>query len=127
MKRASFAAGLALATVGGAMLLAAEPAPTREEVCVPHYSLHRRMPLAESERIKRQWMRTQHPGEFMGAYELDHIVPLCLGGSNSLDNLQLQPWPEAKEKDELEAKACRMVCAGEVSIEEARSWFKRTH
>ena len=32
-------------------------------------------------------------------YELDHIIPLCLGGSpTDPSNLQLKPWDEATRK-----------------------------
>jgi hypothetical protein len=56
------------------------------------------------------------------AYELDHIVPLALGGHpRALDNLQLQPWPEAKRKDRLEVKLQCLVCSGQVSLEEAQT------
>jgi hypothetical protein len=52
------------------------------------------------------------------AYEVDHLVPLCLGGSNELANL----WPERShaEKDRVEARLCRRVCAGEVSLDWAQ-------
>ena len=56
-------------------------------------------------------------------YEIDHFVPLCLGGSNGIRNL----WPEyrgvrpgVEEKDRLEAALCRRVCAGEEGLEEAQ-------
>jgi hypothetical protein len=56
------------------------------------------------------------------AYQLDHIVPLCLGGSpDDPHNLQLQPWAEATRKDRLEVQACRCVCAGVVPLAEARA------
>jgi len=56
------------------------------------------------------------------AYELDHIVPLALGGQpRSLDNLQLQPWPEAKRKDRLEVKLQCLVCSGQVPLIEAQN------
>ncbi len=58
-------------------------------------------------------------------YELDHVVPLELGGA-PLDeqNLQLQPWAGscgAKAKDRLEYELSRRVCAGEVSLDQARA------
>jgi hypothetical protein len=59
-------------------------------------------------------------------YEDDHDLPLCLGGSDSIQNR----WPEllqgkwnAHIKDKLEAEACREVCDNEVSLAEAQSWF----
>ena len=55
-------------------------------------------------------------------YELDHIVPLALGGHpRALDNLHLQPWPEARRKDRIEVKLQCLVCSGQVSLLEAQT------
>ena len=55
-------------------------------------------------------------------YELDHIVPLALGGHpRALDNLQLQPWPEARRKDRIEVKLQCLVCSGQVSLGKAQT------
>ena len=57
-------------------------------------------------------------------YELDHIVPLELGGApDDSKNLQLQPrWGEcnADDKDRLEAELGRQVCAGDMTLVEAQ-------
>jgi hypothetical protein len=57
-------------------------------------------------------------------YELDHIVNLSIGGApRPLDNLRLQPWdgPDgAKVKDELEVRLQRLVCTGQLPLEEAQ-------
>src|SRR5215472_6356118 len=50
-------------------------------------------------------------------YELDHKIPLCLGGADSLENLQLQPWPEAVAKDEDEIDLCKAARAGALTRE----------
>lgn len=59
------------------------------------------------------------------SYELDHRVPLALGGHpRSLANLQLQHWdgPDgAKSKDRLEKRLQTLVCAGSVPLDEARA------
>lgn len=59
-------------------------------------------------------------------YEVDHRVPLCLGGSDDDANLWAQPrrsiepvW-NAERKDELEARLCKMVCVGEIEITQAQ-------
>jgi hypothetical protein len=56
-----------------------------------------------------------------GAYELDHLIPLELGGSNDVKNL----WPEAapgyREKDIEENFLHREVCSGRMSLEVAQA------
>jgi len=82
-----------------------------------------RMPYANSHAIKLEMMAHQHPGEPLSAYELDHIIPLCLGGSNDRSNLQIQPIDEARAKDDLEAQACHEVKTGRVPLATALTWF----
>ena len=59
-----------------------------------------------------------------GDYELDHIVPLALGGHpRKLSNLMLQPWdgPQgAHMKDILEARLLHLVCSGDVTLTDAQ-------
>lgn len=97
---------------------------TNNDICTPGYAAAHRMSESESQSIKRSLLPAGHR---MYEYELDHIIPLCLGGINDRSNLQMQPIDEAREKDKLERKACRMVCRGEIGLDEARSWFRRTH
>lgn len=60
---------------------------------------------------KRAIMRAYGLGNRRSAdFELDHRVPLCLGGADVVANLWPQPWPEAREKDKIEEWACRAVC-----------------
>jgi hypothetical protein len=54
-----------------------------------------------------------------GAFEVDHLIPLELGGDNTIENL----WPEAAEprpgfheKDRVENYLHAKVCAGEMSV-----------
>jgi hypothetical protein len=59
-------------------------------------------------------------------FEIDHLIPLCLGGADDDKNL----WPEprrsiepefsAERKDDLEHRLCQMVCAGELDAAEAQ-------
>ena len=54
--------------------------------------------------------------------ELDHRIPLSLGGAPlERANLELQPWDEAPEKDHKEACLSRAVCAGRLTLNEARA------
>jgi hypothetical protein len=59
-----------------------------------------------------------------GSYELDHLVPLELGGDNSNRNL----WPEAAspvpgfhQKDQLENYLHDAVCAGRMALADAQA------
>ena len=57
-------------------------------------------------------------------YQLDHTVPLCLGGADVDANIQLQPLAEAHVKDRLEAFACRAVCREHsIPLSKAQEWF----
>ena len=53
-------------------------------------------------------------------YEIDHLVPLELGGSNGPRNLWPQPMVEAREKDRLENRLHDLVCSGQMSLPEAQ-------
>ncbi len=54
------------------------------------------------------------PAITMDDHELDHLVPLCLGGNNSAANLWPQAAPDDHVKDELETTLCDAVCLGKV-------------
>jgi len=57
-------------------------------------------------------------------YERDHIVPLCLGGPDTADNVRYEPLSEAYVKDGAERNACRYACAaGPSAIAAARTDF----
>jgi hypothetical protein len=81
-----------------------------------------RMSYQESSTIKRSMLP---PGAEMRDFELDHCRPLCLGGSNDRSNLQLQPWPEARRKDDDEVAMCQAVTRGELSQEAAAETLAR--
>lgn len=55
--------------------------------------------------------------------EVDHLISLQLGGSNSVRNLWPQPYEgewNAHQKDVLESKLKRLVCSGTMPLEEAQ-------
>jgi hypothetical protein len=76
--------------------------------------------------VKRQVYAEYNTAYVRGMYEVDHLIPLELGGSNSIRNL----WPEpydlvwgAHVKDQLENRLHDMVCAGSVPMQTAQQWI----
>lgn len=64
------------------------------------------------------------PRKPVPGHQIDHIVPLCLGGADVDANIQIQPIEEALEKDKLERAACIAVCRRHsVGLGEAQDWF----
>jgi hypothetical protein len=59
-----------------------------------------------------------------GAYEVDHFIPLEIGGSNDINNLWLEPaapTPGFHQKDQFENFEHGQVCNGTISAAEAQS------
>ncbi len=65
-----------------------------------------------------------------GSYEMDHLIPLALGGNNNVANLfpeAASPAPGFKEKDVVEIYLYQQVCAGAINVgaaqlEIAKDW-----
>lgn len=91
-------------------------------VCVRGYTGIIRPPQEYTGRIKMELLAARGLGpETAASFQLDHIVPLCLGGHPSDPaNLQLQPFDEAKRKDKVEWTLCCLVCAGKLDLDTAR-------
>lgn len=99
---------------------------TREEICEPGYT---RKVRSVSESMKRRiyssYGRTRQKGV---CCEVDHLIPLELGGANAKENLWPQPWNGnpaqnqwgAKEKDQLENRLHRLVCSGKLDLPTAQ-------
>jgi hypothetical protein len=57
-------------------------------------------------------------------YEDDDRVPICLGGDNASPlNHWPMPWDQAEQKDELERRICRAVCASRLTLPAAQAIF----
>jgi hypothetical protein len=92
--------------------------------CSKGYSASVRPPVAYTQAIKLELLHGRNPK----SYELDHVVPLCMGG-NPTDqaNMQLQLWADAERKDKLEAALCRKVCNGTMPLDQAQEIMKGWH
>ena len=55
-----------------------------------------------------------------GQGELDHLVPLELGGSNDLSNLWVEAGHIPNPKDSVENRLHREVCSGKISLHAAQ-------
>lgn len=97
-----------------------------QTICVAGYTATVRPSTSYTDGVKAKLLRESGLGEsHMADYELDHLVPLALGGHpRKLSNLQLQPWhgtDSATDKDGLERRLQRMVCAREIALADAQS------
>ena len=95
---------------------------TAQDVCVPGY--------AKKVRAVPAWLKRQAYAEYgitrykTGDYEVDHLIPLSLGGSNSIRNL----WPQSTKtspwnsyvKDALERKLHKLICASQLDLRTAQ-------
>jgi hypothetical protein len=93
---------------------------TLHELCTPGSSANARH---VSSATKRQVFARYHVTPRPGAYEVDHLISLELGGSNDLENLWPQPYHgalNAHDKDQLENQLHALVCAGTVPLDEAQ-------
>lgn len=95
-------------------------------VCMSGYTKSVRPSTTYTNGVKRRWM-LEKGLDFdveKDNYELDHVIPLALGGHpRNLNNLMLQPWvghDGAKRKDRLEVKLQCLVCSGDVPLEVAQ-------
>jgi hypothetical protein len=95
---------------------------TAADICTPGYSKKvRNVPIEVKRQVYASYgILTHQPGE----YEVDHLISLELGGSNSIRNLWPQsyrtfPW-NARVKDALENELHRRVCAGTIDLGKAQ-------
>lgn len=112
---------------------AVDPAVTQARIdrtiCRPGYARSVRPAYAITGPLKRRMMDAQHPGEPMADYELDHLIPISLGGA-PLDrrDLWLQPrrgQANAGDKNVLAYVLWRLVCEHRVPLAVAQRDIRR--
>lgn len=94
---------------------------TKSDICKPGYSRRvRNVPSSTKRRVYLEYgIRSHRPFQ----YEVDHLVSLELGGSNSIANLwpePASPRPGFHEKDKVENYLHDRVCSGKMSLSEAQ-------
>lgn len=98
------------------------PGATAEQVCRSGYaSSVRNVSQSTKDDVYAEYgITSRAPGQ----YEVDHLVPLELGGSNDIANL----WPElsttapgSNEKDKVENYLHDQVCAGKMNLQDAQN------
>jgi hypothetical protein len=88
---------------------------TASQVCQPGWAqAHRHVPA----RVRTATLSAY--GNPPKPYELDHLIPLELGGSNDLRNLWPEPGPIPNPKDRVEDRLHRAVCAGTLTLATAQ-------
>lgn len=99
---------------------------TTQQVCQKGYTKTVRDVPTSEKRLVYQEYGVSYP-EPTGMYEVDHFIPLALGGSNDIHNLWLEPAnpkPGFHEKDVVEYYLYRQVCSGNESLSQAQNDIK---
>src|SRR5271166_2993485 len=91
-------------------------------ICVPGYAASvRDVSTATKKQVYAEY-GVSYP-QALGAYEVDHFIPLEIGGSNDIKNLWLEPAspaPGFHQKDQFENFEHGQVCDGTISAAEAQ-------
>lgn len=101
----------------------ANPVLTREVLCAASFRTgpYRNVSPALKREIYASYGKKPVKGK---CCEMDHLIAIEDGGSNSRKNLWPQPWNEARIKDQLENRLHKLVCSGAISLEEAQTAIK---
>lgn len=101
----------------GALNPAVSQATIQSTICVTGYTAAvRNVTSATKSQVFAEYGITNPPS---GAYEIDHLISLELGGSNDIRNLWPEPYTgadNAHDKDVWENKLHTQVCAGTITL-----------
>ena len=97
-------------------------------ICMRGWTATVRPAESVTEPIKRERMAAYGDTDSLAATELDHLVPLELGGASTVANL----WPQPRDgpagatvKDELENRLSELVCSGRLDLQTAQEAIAR--
>jgi hypothetical protein len=93
---------------------------TRAVICAPGFRTGsvRNVPEAEKHAVEIEYGMAAKP--YGRTIEIDHIVPLELGGSNDIANLYPELAPGFRVKDALENTLHKLVCSGAITLHTAQ-------
>lgn len=103
---------------------------SKDDVCTPGWAReHRHVTDSDRARVYAEYTDSQRTCRCMDGYpggccEVDHLIPLELGGSNDIRNLWPQPdmpKPGDGEKDQLENTLHDLVCKGAMPLADAQN------
>jgi hypothetical protein len=99
---------------------------TARDICTPGYSKRvRNVTASLKQRVYASYGIRRHAPY---AYEVDHLVSLELGGSNSQRNLWPERQPGARSKDKIENALHAQLCDHVISVRRAQAEIRRwTH
>jgi hypothetical protein len=106
------------------------PNATKQDICTPGYAKRARNVSKEKKaEVYRRYGVDKFPP---GKGEVDHFIPLCLGGNNDLENLWPEPdLPETgfRQKDVAAVYLHNQVCSGQMALADAQAairtdWIK---
>src|SRR5262245_9763492 len=93
---------------------------TKDDLCkADRKSSERNIPIATKRRVFEIYSISREET----GYNVDHLIPVALGGSNSLKNLWAQPisgeWNHGR-KNILERRLYKLVCRGTLDLKQAQ-------
>jgi hypothetical protein len=92
----------------------------RSVLCSPGFHTSTIRHVSDSDRRAVDVEYGMEPRGYGSTLEIDHIIPLELGGSNSFANLYPERAPGFRVKDKLENRLHQMVCSGSITLRAAQ-------
>lgn len=93
------------------------------KICGVSTKAFRRTTETMKQQVYRTYGITHHR---LGQFEVDHLIPLELGGKDTVSNLwpePANPEPGFHQKDLTENAAHRAICTGILSADSAQRWI----